>query len=356
MKQFTNPEESRIVSAVKKASPAVVSIVASAEVPKLVRCMVPPGYPGLCVEGVVKKPISAGSGFLVTADGYVMTNKHVISSIEKGDFVVILNDGKSRGEKLPAKVIAVDPVSDIAVLKVNKKGLPFAEFADSEDLSVGQTAMAIGYALGQFANTVSKGVVSGLSRSIVAGDFNGLSEQLFGIIQTDAAINFGNSGGPLIDSEGRVIGMSVASAMMGEALGFALPSNELKKVFEMVKQHGRIARPFLGIRSLQLTPGIKDEGGFKSDYGSLVISELGNPVVAGSPAAKAGIVAEDIILKWNDKKIDEDHPIGFHLNLSKVGDTVSVEVMRKGKIKKMKLTLSDWPKPSKKKLALKFRG
>lgn len=344
MKQSLNPEELRIIGSVKKASPAVVSIVVSADVPKLDRCMVPPGYPAMCQNGTVKRPISAGTGFLVTADGYILTNKHVVNQHERQDFVVILNDENNKGRKVPAKVISIDPTSDIAVMKIEMKNLPSLTFADSSDLQVGQTALAIGYTLGQFANSVSKGVVSGLSRSIVAGDFNGMAEQLFGIIQTDAAINFGNSGGPLINSEGRVIGMSVASAMFGQAIGFALPANELKKAFEMVKKTGKISRPYFGVRSMQLNQILKEEAGIPSEYGSLVMAQGNeNPVVSGSPAQKAGIIADDIILKWNSKKIDDDHPLAYHLSLSKVGDVIMLDILRGTKIFKTSCTLADWP-------------
>lgn len=198
-------EQSQVIEVVKKASPAVVSIVATAEIPTFenyfdVPSGVPQGFeeffgvPRRRQNGTQEQKIGAGTGFLVSSDGYIITNKHVVSE-KDANYTVYLNDEANKGEKIKAQVVARDPKNDLAVLKIDKKNLPFLEFSDSNQLQVGQTVITIGYALGEFDNTVSKGVISGLSRSITAGGGFARTENLKNLIQTDAAINPGNSGG-----------------------------------------------------------------------------------------------------------------------------------------------------------------
>ena len=334
-------EESAVIDAVKKASPAVVSIIATGDVPKLERCM----KNFLCQNGTEKQQLSAGSGYLVTDDGYIMTNKHVVSEAAGTEYAVVLNDDGHKGKSVVAKVLATDPTNDIAVLKIEETGLPFLTFADSDAIQVGQTAIAIGYALGQFENTVSKGVVSGLARSINAGSNTMGSERLSGIIQTDAALNPGNSGGPLLDIQGNVIGMNVAVAS-AQSIAFALPANDVKSVFESVKSTGEIERAFLGIRYAPIDADLQKQQGLAYDYGAIVIRG-DNPtdlaVVPGSPADKAGIVENDILLVWGSQKIDEDHAISDLVNRTKVGDTVTVKISHKGEEKTVIVTLTARP-------------
>jgi serine protease Do len=353
-------EESQVIDVVKKNSPAVVSIIASAEVPKYEQCYqhvpapnVPSDLqqffnfdiPSLCQNGTEKKRIGAGSGFIVSADGYIVTNKHVVDD-EKAEYTVVLNDEKNLGKKLIAKILARDPANDIAVLKIEAKDLPYVGFGDSSKLQVGQTAIAIGYALGQFDNTVTKGVVSGLSRSITAGGLstgNG-SEKLTGLIQTDAAINPGNSGGPLLDISGNAIGMDTAMAD-GQSVGFAIPINLVKAAFDQVKNNGKIVAPekaFLGVRYIPITADLKNNNKLPYDYGMLVArgdKSTDLAVLPGSPADKAGIVENDIILEADGKKLNETNLLADAISNKKPGDIVELKVFHKGDVKTVKIKL-----------------
>lgn len=353
-------EESQVIEVVKQAAPAVVSIVAAADVPNLEVCYRTPfddelfrGFgndfgldfriPSYCQRGTRRQQVGAGTGFLVSADGYLVTNKHVVDE-EQAVYTVILNDDVHRGEKVLAKVLAKDPSNDIAILKIEKTGLPFLAFGDSEKLQVGQTAIAIGYALGEFDNTVSKGVISGLRRSITAGGSRTRPEQLEGIIQTDAAINPGNSGGPLLDILGNVIGVNVAMAQ-AQSIGFALPANQVREVYEQVKTSGKIQRPFLGVRYLPIVPEVKEKNKLPVDYGALLIrGEAADDVavVPGSPADLAGLVVNDIILAVDDTAIKEPSTsLAKLIAKHKAGDTVTLKILRKGKEQTIKVTLGN---------------
>lgn len=349
-------EESQVIDVVKKSTPTVVSIAASADVPKIERCYkeldeVDPFFddffsfrvPSYCERGTEKKRVGAGTGFLVSSDGYIVTNKHVVANV-KAEYTVFLNDPKHKGEKISARVLAKDPANDIAVLKIDLKDLPYLEFGDSEILQVGQSAIAVGYALGEFENTVSKGVVSGLARSITASDSPyGRAEQLEGIIQTDAAINPGNSGGPLLDISGKVIGMNVAMAQ-AQSIGFAIPSNDVKKVFEDVKKSGKISRAFLGVRYMVIDEELQKKNNLPYSYGALIIrgqdrTELA--VVPGSPADIAGIVENDVILEINGVKITSDISLSREIAKHRAGDAVTLKVYHKGKEELKRVVLEE---------------
>lgn len=351
-------EESQVIDVVKKASPAVVSIVASADMPVLERCYkdfgaIDPFFgdlgdfgfriPSYCQKGTEKQRVGAGTGFIVSSDGYILTNKHVVDN-EKADYTVILNDPKHRGEKVKAEVLAQDPTNDIAVIRIKKDNLPFIDFADSSKLQVGQTAIAIGYALGEFDNTVSKGVVSGLSRSIVAGGgYGGSAEKLEGIIQTDAAINPGNSGGPLLDIAGNAIGMNVAMAQ-AQSIGFAIPANDIKKVYDDVRKTGKIQRAYLGIRYMVIDEDLKKKNDLPYNYGALIIrgDERGElAVIPGSPADKAGIQENDIILEADGEKIDSTNSLSKIIARHNVGDIIRLKVYSKGKEKIIEVALAE---------------
>ncbi len=349
-------EESQVIDVVRKSIPAVVSIVASADVPKMERCYknmenVDPFFqdffdfkiPSYCQKGTEKQRVGAASGFIVSSDGYVLTNKHVVENND-ADYTIFFNIPGQKDEKATAKVVAKDPSNDIAILKIDKKDLPYLEFGDSDALQVGQTAIAIGYALGEFDNTVSKGVVSGLSRSITAGGaFDGRSERLEGIIQTDAAINPGNSGGPLLDISGRVIGMNVAMAQ-AQNIGFALPANDVKKVFEDVQKTGKISRPFLGVRYILIDEEIQKNNSLPYNYGALVQrgEKAGDlAVIPGSPADKSGIVENDIILEMDGIKVDEDHSLVAMVAKRRAGDVVHLKVYHKGKEQSVPVVLEE---------------
>jgi len=348
-------EQSQVIEVVKKASPAVVSIVASAEIPTFENYFDVPlgipeefgqffGAPQRRQNGTQEQQIGAGTGFLVSSDGYIVTNKHVVSQ-EDADYTVYLNNEENRGEKIKVWVMARDPENDLAILKIDKKDLPFLTFSDSSQLQVGQTAITIGYALGEFENTVSKGIISGLSRSITTrGGFSSPSEKLKNLIQSDAAINPGNSGGPMLDIEGNVIGINVAMAS-AENIGFALPGNEAMEVFREVKETGVIKEKenaYLGVRYLLLNKSLKKNNDLPYDFGALILrgeklSDLA--VIPGSPADKAGLIENDIILEINNEKITERNTLGDMVDKYKPGDEVTLKIYHKDQVKEVKIIL-----------------
>jgi len=346
--QNVTSQEQLIIDTVKKAKDSTVSIVISKDVPILEKYFSNPfgessplnfQIPQYRQNGTEKKEVGGGSGFIVSEDGYIITNRHVVSD-ETAEYTVIMNDAAT---KYDAKVIARDPLNDIAVIKIEEKGLPFLSFADSDILQVGQTAIAIGSPLLEFKNSVSVGVVSGLSRKITAGDGRGMSEKLEGVIQTDAAINPGNSGGPLLDIHGNIIGVNVAVAS-AENIGFSLPANTVKSIFDSVQKTGKIVRPFLGIRFIPITKAIKETNSLSVDYGVLVLrgekpEELA--VVPGSPADKAGITENDIILEVDGVKLDDNVSLPNFIAKKNVGDSVEMKVLHKGEEKTVTVKLEE---------------
>ncbi len=336
--------KSPIVEIAKKVCPAVISIVVSKDLPKLDgfyflpfggREFVVPKFE----KGKEKTKIGGGSGFIVSEDGYVLTSQHVVAD-QEADYAVILEPTKT----YPAKVISRDPISDIAVLKIKDKKFPHLELGDSDKIELGQEVVAVGNALGEFHDTVSSGIISGMSRAITA--FSGLSAQaaqLRGLIQTDAAINPGNSGGPLVDMEGKVIGINTAMVMGAQNIGFAIPINYAKRDLEEVRKYGKIKRPFLGVRYIVLNKEIAKVHKLPQDYGALIIREsLGEQaVVEGSSAAKSGLKEYDIILEINGEKITEKEPLGNILQNYKIGDELSLKVLREKEEIPLKVKLEE---------------
>ena len=346
-----------VVSVVKSANPAVVSVIITKDVPILEQVNNQQANPfgGLFgnlpfqffnrpqyrQKGTEKKEVGGGSGFVVSSDGYIVTNHHVIQDTT-AEYTVFMNDGK----KYPASVVASDETIDVALLKIEAKDLPFLAFGDSDKLELGQSVIAIGNALAEFRNTVSVGVVSGLLRSIRAGDGTGKSEKLDGVIQTDAAINPGNSGGPLLDLSGNVIGVNVAVANGVENIAFALPANVVKSAVESIKKNGRVVRPFLGIRYVPVTKALQEANRLSVDYGVLVSRGEKSEdlaVIPGSPADKADIVKNDIILKLDDQKIDDEHSLAMLIQKKSVGDKIRLRVLHKGIEKDVFVTLEERP-------------
>jgi serine protease Do len=345
-------QDSFVIDAVKKTNPAVVSIIISQEVPKYETYIDPnqqtnpfgdlfPGFnfniPQYRQNGTEKKEIGGGSGFFVSSDGLIVTNKHVVDQ-KNAEYTVFTNDGK----KHTAKVVARDPVLDIALIQVTGKDFPFLSFGNSDSLEIGQSVIAIGNALGEFRNTVSVGVVSGLARSITAGDNSGNIEVLDHVIQTDAAINRGNSGGPLLDISGKVIGVNVAVAQGSQNIGFALPINSVKSAVESVKTTGKIVRPYLGVRYVAITSEMKEKNNLTVDYGVLVkpganTNELA--VIPGSPADKAGIVENDIILEIDGVKLDDKTSLASVIRGKTVGQSVVLKILHRGAEKTVSVTL-----------------
>ena len=357
-------EQSSITEAIKKVIPAVVSIVANKTLVQkgdgsqfwgfLEDENTPIEFSAPLKKEKVK--VSGGSGFIVDSDGLILTNRHVIAD-PKAEYIVILNDGK----KFPVKILDQDLINDVAVLKIDgstdstispqagfsqvPKDLPTVEFGDSLKLELGQAVIAIGNALGQFQNTVSAGIVSGLSRFITASStISGESSKLRGLIQTDAAINPGNSGGPLIDIDGKVIGINAACVFGAENIGFALPINNAKKILEDIKQYGRIRQPFLGIRYLLVNSELQKKNNLPINYGAMVISEdlPGDlAIIPESPADRAGLKEFDIILECQKEKITEENPLDAVLQKFQVGKDIELKILREGKEKILKAKLEE---------------
>ena len=343
-----------VVNAVRAASPAVVSIVASKDVPVVERYYVDPfsdpffqqffgdngsgvKIPQYRQKGTERKDVSSGSGFIISADGMILTNKHVVADTA-AEYTVLLNDGS----KKPAKMLARDPIQDFAVIKIEGLNLPVVKLGDSSAIKIGQTAIVIGNALGEFRNTVSVGVVSGLHRSVVASGAGSGTESLEELIQTDAAINPGNSGGPLLNLNGEVMGINTAMANGAENIGFSIPINKVKKAIDSVKKQGRIVYPFLGVRYTVIAKEVADKEKLARDYGVLVGSSGQDPaVVLGGPADKAGIKAGDIILMVNGQRIGAANSLASLIQKYNVGDTVTLRVFRDNKEFEVKAVLEE---------------
>ncbi|PIR69516.1 MAG: hypothetical protein COU47_03005 [Candidatus Niyogibacteria bacterium CG10_big_fil_rev_8_21_14_0_10_46_36] len=349
-------QEDLVIKLVRESQSAVVSVVATKDVPVLEQVyidpfgndpffdqLIPPELrqvPQLQQKGTQRQDVSAGTGFFVSRDGMLVTNKHVVEDAS-ADYVVVMNSG----ERVPAKVLARDPVQDLAILKIDRTNIPFLPLGDSDTLAIGQSVVAIGNALGEFQNTVSVGVISGLGRSVTAvGPASG-PEVLSEVIQTDAAINPGNSGGPLFDLSGRVIGINSAVAQNAENIGFALPVNFAKKDISDVKQFGEIRYAFLGVRYVTITAKVAEEKGLPVAYGVLVAkgSNGESAVIAGSPAANAGLKEGDIILEIDDIRITSDKPLGNIVGQRNVGDIIHLRVLRGGEEIVLETELAERP-------------
>ena len=345
VENITVKEDSAIISAVQKVSPAVVSVVFT----KDIQVINPFGNFGFGFgfgqnQQQVQQQQGSASGFILTSDGLIATNKHV-AGVDGAKYTVVTQDGK----KYDAQVKALDPSNDFAILKIDAKNLPAVEFGDSDSLDVGQRVIAIGNALGEFQNTVTVGVLSGKNRTIEATTSTGSgSELLDGLLQTDAAINEGNSGGPLVNLKGQVIGIDTATAAKGqaEALGFAIPINYLKTGIDSYKKSGKITRPYLGIRYAMVDEKIAAIQGLKETKGALVYTDLtsGQPaVISGSPADKAGLKSGDVILKINSDEIKQGSSLTTLLSKYQPGDEVALKVLREGKESDVRVKLGEMP-------------
>ena len=336
--------ELSIPKIVKRVCPAVITIVITRDLPKIGGFyFFPMGGEKIAIpkiqKGKEKTKVGGGSGFIVSPDGIVFTCNHVVSDKE-ADYTVVI----SPDEKYQAKVLARDPITDVAILKIQGKKFPYLEFGDSSKAELGQTVIAVGNALGEFHDTVSTGVVSGLSRYITA--YSGLDYQasrLRGLIQTDAAINPGNSGGPLIDLEGKVIGINTAVVMGAQNIGFAIPINYAKKDLEEVRKYGRLKRPFLGVRYILLNKMIAEKNKLPVDYGALIVRETfgESAIVKGSAADKAKLQEYDIVLECNGEKITEKDSLTDILQKSKIGQEIELMVLRENKKIKTKVKLQE---------------
>ncbi|MBX4211182.1 MAG: trypsin-like peptidase domain-containing protein [Candidatus Yanofskybacteria bacterium] len=347
-------ESNQVVDLVAGSSPAVVSIIATQDLssaqnsgPLEELCNDPffRRFLGICNQPQTQQPqqpqreqVSAGTGFIVRADGLIITNRHVVD-VENADYTVITTEGK----KYNAKVLARDPFQDLAVIKIDGGIFPTVKLGNSDDVKVGQTSVAIGNALGQLSNTVSKGIISGLARSIVANSGDS-SERLDEVIQTDAAINPGNSGGPLLNLNGEVIGINTAIVSGAQSIGFAIPINQAKADIEKIERTGKISYPYLGVRYILIDPEVKDQYHLNVDYGALVVQgqDTAEPaVVSGSPAAKAGLQSGDIILEMNGRKITTDYSLAQAIQSRNIGDKVTLKIRRENRDLFIETTLDE---------------
>lgn len=345
--------EEQIINSVKNSSPAVVSVVVTKNVPVIEQFYTNPfgndpffkqffgdiQVPQFRQKGFERKEIGGGTGFIISNDGLILTNKHVVADTG-AEYTILTNDGK----KYPAKVLARDNIVDLAIIKIEAINLTPIKLGDSDSIKVGQTAIAIGNVLGEFKNTVSVGVVSGLSRSVTASG-GGVAQTIYDVIQTDASINPGNSGGPLLNLAGRVIGINTAMVSGAQSIGFAIPINQAKRIINDILSFGVIKTPFLGVRYITITPSIKEDKKLLFDYGALIAKgENSEPaIIDNSPAAKAGLEESDIILEINGRRIDADNPLISRINLYSVGDKINLKIWRNGQIITLHVILAEKP-------------
>lgn len=335
-KQTVVFEESTIIKAIENSLPSVVTVGIKKIISSGDYYAIDPFdlfSPFKRIPGQQKKvEQNIGSGFIISEDGLIITNKHVVSDTE-AEYQILTNDKK----KYDVQKIYRDPLNDLAILKINpNQKLKSIKMGDSNNLKLGQLVVAIGTPLGEFTNTVTMGIISGLGRGITAGSpFEGYVEKLDNVIQTDAAINPGNSGGPLINSRGEVIGVNTAIAQEGQNIGFAIPINVVKDLIQSFNERGgSFERPFIGVRYKM----IDKQTAILNDVveGAYIIE-----VVNNSPAEKAGLQPEDIIIEFDGQKVkgDDENELAKIILNKKVGQTIEVKIWRNGDTITKKLTI-----------------
>jgi serine protease Do len=315
-------ESSAVITAVARVMPSVVVIQSSSS------------------GGVLGGANGIGSGFIFDSNGWILTNKHVVNGADQ--ISVQLNDSRV----FTGRVYGIDTLTDLAIVKIDATGLPAAPIGSSDDLQLGQLAIAIGNPLGTFENTVTTGVVSGLGRQIRAGDAtSSTSEQLNNLIQTDAAINPGNSGGPLINSAGQVIGINTAVNQSAQGIGFAIPIGVARPILLLAVAGKQIARPWIGVYYTQIDKQLAHDKSLSVDHGVLIgAAANGAPgVFPGSPAANAGLQDGDIVVAVDGQAVDLDHDLATRILPHVPGDVVSLSVVRGGRSQEIKVTLGTLP-------------
>lgn len=320
-------EDSAVIDTVKKTEPGVVTVINTLQTA--------PSGRGFRPFGPNSGPAQAeGSGVIIDSQGHIITNAHVVDGASQLE--VVFADGK----KTSAKLVGADPVSDLAVLQVTGSVPAYVALGDSDTLQLGETVIAIGSPLGSYRGSVTVGVVSGLNRSV-----DGTGQE--SLIQTDAAINHGNSGGPLLNLAGQVVGINTLivqntnSGDIAQGLGFAIPSKTVTSVVNQLIAQGKVEYPFIGITYAGITPQNAAEFNLPVQQGVLV-----QDVTAGSPASDAGIQVDDVITSLDGTKIDETHSLRTILFQHKVGDVVTLSVLRGGKTISLQVTLTTRPDQS----------
>lgn len=315
--KIVSKEDSDLISLVKNVSPSVVSILTS--------------------SGSSSYGYAAGTGMIVSKDGYLMTNKHVVGSASRA--TVITSSGKTY-KNVP--VLGKDPLNDIAFLKIpNVRDLPAIQLGDSKTVQTGQSVVAIGNALGEYQNSVTTGIISGVGRPVLASEDGtaATAESLTDLFQTDAAINHGNSGGPLLNMKGQVIGINTAIAEDAQSVGFAIPIGAAKGMLKHLKSTGKVERAAIGVQYVSINPEVKAKYKLKIDQGDLIVSDSGSAVRRGSPAAKAGLREGDIMTKVNDHAIGPGKSISTLVGEFSSGDSVEITIVRGGRTLQQSLTL-----------------
>ena len=314
--------ESTIASVAEKVNPSVVSILGTVE---------SQSYYNLGGQ-------AAGTGIIVSTNGYVMTNNHVIE--DASSISIVDNDGNQYED---VTIVGRDPLNDIAFLKINSdKTFTAAELGNSSTLRIGQQVVAIGNALGQYSNTVTSGIISGTGRPVVAGNEAGDTENLTDLIQTDASINPGNSGGPLLNMSGQVIGINTAIVEDANGIGFAIPINSTKGVLSGVLANGKVSRAYMGVNYVTVTPDVAKQYDLSVKEGAYVYAEKGSAVASGSPAAAGGLQSGDIITKINDTTVGKAGGLSSIIGQYKPGDKVTVTYLRGGQSKTTSITFTTY--------------
>ena len=319
-------EDSTIASVVDQVSPAVVSILTETQVRNY-------------FFGQNQTSTGAGTGMIVTEDGYIITNSHVISDADR---VTVVTDSGDTYEDV--EVVGVDPLNDVAYLKIaDVSGLPTVTLGDSKSIATGQPVLAIGNALGVYQNSITQGIISGTGRTVTATDSTGSSsETLTDMIQTDAAINPGNSGGPLVNAAGEVIGINTAVSTSAQSLGFAIPISSVKGMLTNIIENSLAERAYVGVSYIAITPEVAKEYDLPVSSGAYVYGSS-NPVVTGGPADEAGIKKGDIITAVNNVAVGSAGSISTLIGEYAVGETVQLSVIRDGSEYTVDVTLAAYP-------------
>lgn len=311
-------EDSDMINAIEKVEDGVVSVLAFSK---------------------GNKKETGGTGFVVDSSGIILTNRHVVQNNDLRYSVVFKN-----GDEYEANVLSKDPFDDVAVLKIEPVGeLHVPSLGDSSRLEVGQRVIAIGNALALYENTVTSGIISAVGRELTAfNDFGFSVENFSGLLQTDASINLGNSGGPLVNMKGEVVAMNVAVAASANGIGFAIPVNDLKPIIRSVKKHGEIVRPVLGVRFIMLSESQAQEIDSKLKQGAIIVSDgslNGSAVIYGGAAFEAGIREKDVIVSVDGEPLTISNPLQRVIREYEPGDKVALKVLRDGDVLDMFVTL-----------------
>ncbi|MES2876201.1 MAG: trypsin-like peptidase domain-containing protein [Patescibacteria group bacterium] len=322
------PNEESIAAVAKAVSPSVVSVLTSTNQTSR-------------LYSQQYQQSGAGTGMIVSSNGYIMTNKHVVEGADS--VTVVLPDGRKFDS---VEVLGSDPLNDVAFLRIKDvSDLPAITLGDSKTIRIGQSVVAIGNALGQYQNSVTSGIISGTGRPVIAssdGTSTGSAESLTDLIQTDAAINSGNSGGPLLNLQGQVIGINTAIAENAQSIGFAIPISATKGLLSHVIKTGKVERAYLGVQYISITPAVKEEYDLQVDRGDYITADRGASVQSGGPADKAGVKDGDVLVAVNGFKVGEVASVSSLISEYEPGQKVELTVLRDGREVKLTATLGTY--------------